>query len=178
MRSNVARAPVSSTVSKPMATPLGDFVRTSTAPFGYMALLGRRYWLSAAAWAPAAALLIGVPTDVVANPWFNRVVPVRPLDYVVLALTSVLSGALLATYTLPSASATAAGGRTGLAAGVLGWFAVGCPVCNKLVVVLLGSSGALTYFAPIQPLLGLLAVTLSATALVVRLRGFFAGCRV
>jgi hypothetical protein len=55
---------------------------------------------------------------------------------------------------------------------------VGCPVCNKLVVVLLGSSGALTYFAPVQPLLGLLAVTLSATALAVRLRGFFAGCKV
>jgi hypothetical protein len=138
---------------------------------------GRRYWLWAAAWAPATALLIGVPTDVVPNPWFNRVVPVRPLDYVVLALTSALSGALLATYTLPS-SATPTGGRTGLAAGVLGWFAVGCPVCNKLVVVLLGSSGALTYFAPIQPLLGLMAVTLSATALAVRLRGFFAGCNV
>jgi hypothetical protein len=160
-----------------MVTPFADLVRTSAATLAYIPLLGRRYWLSAAAWALAAVLVIGVPTDVVPNPWFNRVVPVRPLDYVVLALTSVLSGALLATYTLPSSSATPTGGRTGLAAGVLGWFAIGCPVCNKLVVVLLGSSGALTYFAPIQPLLGLLAVTLSATALAVRLRGFFAGCK-
>jgi hypothetical protein len=60
----------------------------------------------------------------------------------------------------------------------LGWLAVGCPVSNKLVVALLGTSGALNYLAPIQPLLGVLAVGLSATALMVRLRAFHAGCNV
>jgi hypothetical protein len=140
-------------------------------------LLGRRYWFSAAGASAITAVLIGLPTDVVPNPWFTRMTAVRPFDYVVLALTAVFTGALLASYLLPLATARAAG-RAGYGAGILGWLAVGCPVCNKLVVLLFGSSGALTYFAPVQPLLGIVAVGLSATALMVRLRGFFAGCAV
>ncbi len=43
--------------------------------------------------------------------------------------------------------------------------AIGCPLCNKVALVLLGASGALTVFAPLQPFigaasLGMLAVTL------------------
>lgn len=57
-----------------------------------------------------------------------------------------------------------------VAAGVLSTFAVGCPVCNKLVVGLLGASGALTYWAPLQPLLGASSVALLAAGLIVRLR--------
>lgn len=140
----------------------------------YVRLLGGRYWLTAAACAGVAALAIGLPTDLLSNPLFTRMTAIRPVDYVVWGLTSVLTGALLATYRLPAGGASP---RIGLGAGVLGWLAVGCPVCNKLVVLLLGSSGALTYFAPVQPLLGALAVTLSAVALGVRLRTFVAGCR-
>jgi len=39
-------------------------------------------------------------------------------------------------------------------ASVLATFAIGCPICNKLVVALLGVSGALTCWAPLQPLIG------------------------
>ena len=54
--------------------------------------------------------------------------------------------------------------------GPLALFAVGCPVCNKPVLLLAGTSGALGWFAPIQPLLGALAVAAPAAALVLRLR--------
>ncbi|MEV4258726.1 hypothetical protein AB0J52_36675 [Spirillospora sp. NPDC049652] len=47
--------------------------------------------------------------------------------------------------------------------------AVGCPTCNKLVLVLVGSSGAMTAWAPLQPLLGSLSVALLAVATVRRL---------
>ena len=50
-------------------------------------------------------------------------------------------------------------------------FAISCPVCNKLVVLALGTSGALTYFAPIQPLLGFLSVGLLLYALRAQLAG-------
>lgn len=33
-------------------------------------------------------------------------------------------------------------------------FAVGCPACNKIAVILLGTSGALNLWAPVQPVLG------------------------
>jgi hypothetical protein len=50
-------------------------------------------------------------------------------------------------------------------------FAVGCPDCNKLVVLALAAGGALTYFAPIQPVLGFLSLGLLANAIRMRLAG-------
>ncbi|MFF7642885.1 hypothetical protein [Streptomyces canus] len=57
-----------------------------------------------------------------------------------------------------------------IAAGVLSAFAVGCPICNKLVVLAIGVSGALSYWAPVQPVLGVASVALLTYALARRLR--------
>ena len=54
---------------------------------------------------------------------------------------------------------------------MLSYLAIGCPVCNKLVLVALGSTGAVQFFAPIQPYLALAGVGVLGWALVVRLRG-------
>jgi hypothetical protein len=130
-------------------------------------------WAVAVAATALALLAIGIPTDVVPNPWFTRMTPVRPADVVFLVLTALLTGALAATY-LRRISDRTPGVAVG--SGVLSVLAVGCPVCNKLVVGLLGFSGALTYFAPLQPILGALAVVLAATALGVRLRRLGQAC--
>lgn len=45
---------------------------------------------------------------------------------------------------------------------LLSFLAVGCPVCNKLMVLALGASGAITYFQPAQPWIGALSVALLA----------------
>ena len=127
--------------------------------------------------AGATALLIGIPTDVVPNPWFGRQIGVRGFDVVTLVALSIVTGALIATYTVAGDSGVVAP-RAGLGSGILGWFAVGCPVCNKLVVALLGASGATSTFAPLQPLLGAAAVLLASAALVVRVRAIRRGtCR-
>lgn len=120
------------------------------------------------------ALVIGVPTDVVPNPWFSRIVGVRPIDVVVLVALSLLTGALVATYVVAGRSGAGAP-RAGIGSGVLGWFAVGCPVCNKLVVLLLGASGATRVFEPVQPVLGVAAVVLAMAALIVRVRAIRRG---
>ncbi|GGT37392.1 hypothetical protein GCM10010271_46780 [Streptomyces kurssanovii] len=60
-------------------------------------------------------------------------------------------------------------GRLGSARGLLSLLAVGCPVCNKLVLVLLGTSGALTYWAPLQPLVAVVSFVLLAEAALRRL---------
>lgn len=139
-------------------------------------------WLFAAAMAIISALAIGLPTDVIPNPVFGRQgTPVEPWAVPVLVITAVLSGLLFATYLKPGASVALAGpdpldagdrpSRFGGLGGLLAFFAVGCPICNKVVVVALGTSGALTWFAPIQPYLGLVAMGLLIWALRVRLRG-------
>lgn len=116
----------------------------------------------------ATLVLIGVPTVLIPNPWFGREIPPRPLDYVFWALTVILVAALAATYAWPLACPTRE--RSLTAGGLLTFFAVGCPVCNKLAVLALGWSGAMTYFAPLQPLLGAVAVLLLAATLFARLR--------
>lgn len=130
--------------------------------------------LVAVAAAAGTALVIGIPTDVVPNPWFGRVVGVRPFDVATLIALALTTGALVATYTIAGDSGVAAP-RTGIGSGIVGWFAVGCPVCNKLVVALIGVSGATSTFEPLQPLLGAAAVALAVAALVVRVRAIRRG---
>lgn len=152
-----------------------------------------RQVLAAIAAAVVVAVVIGVATVLIPNPVFGREIPPMSWNYPVWLATSALSGMLIATYVRPqsapdahaSAGALADGtaegtvedaeerrtSRMGMAGGILAWFAVGCPVCNKLALVALGYSGALTWFAPMQPFLALGALILSGVALVWRLRG-------
>lgn len=112
----------------------------------------------------AAALLIGVPTGIVHTPFYTRMTPVLWWNYPAWAVTSVLEGLLLATYVRAPGAVPQRSGRL-LGGGVLSVFAVGCPICNKLVVLALGVSGALTYFAPVQPVLAAASAALPAYAL-------------
>jgi len=139
----------------------------------------RRHWVTAAVGAVGTALVIGLPTDVIPNPVFGRPVPVTWWSYPVLAVTAVLAGLLLATYVRTPTPAAPAGElvleddrntRLGSVGGLLSFFAVGCPVCNKLVVVALGTVGARTWFEPVQPYLAVISAVLLAVALRARLR--------
>jgi hypothetical protein len=135
----------------------------------------RRRLVAALAGAVGTALVIGLPTVVIPNPVFGREIPVTWWSYPVLGLVSVLSGLLLATYVREGDAASLApdhrAPRRGVGAGVLSFFAVGCPVCNKVVLLALGASGAVTWFAPLQPLLALVSVAGLAWALRTRLAG-------
>jgi hypothetical protein len=117
----------------------------------------------------ATALVLGVPSDVIPNPWFERKAPTRTFEVVVLVALSLVAGATAATYARPSPTDPRVV-RTGASAGVAGWLAVSCPVCNPIVVAMLGTSGAAGWFSRWQPALGALAVILAAAGLALRLR--------
>lgn len=122
-------------------------------------------WWGALGLGAVTAAVVGVPTDVIANPWFTRMTPTRWWDYVVLAATTGLT----AVWVLLPGPAVARGYRTPVASA-LGALAVGCPVCNKLVVGLLGVSGALAVWAPLQPVLGAVSIGLILLAIVAKWR--------
>jgi len=138
-----------------------------------LAAWGRVRWIAAASAATVTALVIGLPTDVIPNPVFGRPVPVTWWSIPMLIVTSVLSGLLFATYVKGERTSDQVDrpARVGGAAGLLSFFAVGCPVCNKLVVVALGTTGAMKYFEPIQPLLAVASVLLLGVALQRRVAG-------
>jgi hypothetical protein len=78
---------------------------------------------------------------------------------------ALLSGALLGSYVVPLAATTCEVGERTLFAGLLSFLAVGCPLCNKVVVLLIGAAGALTSFEPIRPVPGLVSVAMLGYAL-------------
>ncbi|CAL9353913.1 hypothetical protein SUDANB106_00524 [Streptomyces sp. enrichment culture] len=131
-------------------------------------------WGAAAGGAALTALLVGLPTAVIPNPLFSRMTPTPWWNHPALAATAVLAGIVIATYVRTPAAPRAS--RSASIGGVLSFLAVGCPVCNKFVLVALGTSGALGVWAPLQPFLALASVALLAVAAVKRLGGEIA-CR-
>ncbi|MET9955405.1 hypothetical protein ABZ135_28200 [Streptomyces sp. NPDC006339] len=136
-----------------------------------------RRWAVAMAVALLTAIVIGVPTGVVPSPLYTRMTPVLWWNYPVWITSSVLEGLLVATYIRVGprpADERAPENRPvtarALGAGLLSAFAVGCPICNKLVVLAIGVSGALSFWAPLQPVLALASMSLLLYALIRRLR--------
>ncbi len=143
-----------------------------------------RRWLAAILSAIAFSLVVAIPTDLLDTPFFSREVPPAWWAWPSLIVFSLLAGLLVASYVArPAGIASAtrlddsaetsmdAPARGGWIGGVLTFFAVGCPVCNKLVLLTLGSAGAMRWFEPVQPVLQLGAVVLLLWALHRRLQG-------
>ena len=130
----------------------------------------------------AVAVLIGLTSVLIPNSMFARDIPPVWWNYPVWLLTSALSGMLVATYVRADASDQddlpddRRSSRLGLAGGMLAWFAVGCPVCNKLVLLMLGTSGAMGLWAPAQPYVAALSLVLLFASVVWKWRSKMDGC--
>ncbi len=137
-------------------------------------MFGLRGWLLAAAGAAGTLLLIGTVAAIFDNPYFTRMTEVRAQDYAFWAASALLVGLTAGTFGIGSL-----GGHGGklIAGGVGADLAVGCPICNKIIVALIGTSGALTFFAPAQLLIGFASIALLTWTLVLRSRAVAHGCR-
>lgn len=135
-------------------------------------LWSKKRWIVAASTSVATGLVISLPTAVIKNPVFGREVAVTSWSVPVVIVTSILSGALFATYVKMDQSIDEERSlKFGGAGALFSFLAVGCPVCNKVALVALGYSGALQYFAPIQPYLAAAGILLLMYALRKRLIG-------
>jgi len=151
-----------------------------------MRLWPARRWWAALIGGVLTMLAVAIPTAVIPSPIFGRAIEVTWWSYPVVIVTGILGGLLVATYVRmspavveePAAAVERDRPMTiGAIGGLVSFFAVGCPVCNKIVLIALGASGAVTWFAPIQPYLALASVVLMMWALRARLRGEVA-CRI
>lgn len=118
--------------------------------------------------ATAAALLLCLPTALIPNPLFTRIIPPRLVDYLIFGATVALTALFAATFAWPARCPLPE--RRLTVGGLLSFFAVGCPTCNKIVLLFPGTSGAVQWFQPLQPLFGLVGIILLAWAPVARLR--------
>jgi hypothetical protein len=149
------------------------------------ALADRRLLLHAVAWTLVSGLVFGVVTAIIPNPVFGRSVAPEPFAIWTWIASAPLMGLVMATYTAPAppspirlvtlepAVAATADRRSttlGSVAGIGAFLAIGCPVCNKIALVLLGASGAMSVYAPIQPFIGAASLVLLAATVAWRLR--------
>jgi len=169
-----------SLISLPSYTPWGILSSMSSTLLALRAWSARR-WATAVAAGIVTGLLVALPTAVIPNPVFGRTIGVTWWAYPVVVVTAILGGLLVATYVRspqPVFVDTATDDvepdrpmKLGAAGALVSFFAVGCPVCNKLVLLALGATGAVTWFAPVQPFLAAASIVLMAWALRTRLRG-------
>lgn len=130
----------------------------------------KKRWLVAVSVALITGLVISLPTAVLKNPIFGRQVAVTSWSTTVVFITAVFTGLLVATYVKIDAGLVEERSlKIGGAGALFSFLAVGCPVCNKLALVALGYSGAIKYFAPVQPYLALIGIGLLMYALRKRL---------
>lgn len=162
------------------------------------AVVDRRFLAWAALWGAASLVAFGLVSAIIPNPVFGRQIPPEPFAIVVWLISAPLMGLVLATYTVPlmasaavpldgdatasaalSATASSAtiasqperdGSVLGAIAGIGAFLAIGCPVCNKIALVLLGTSGAMSIYAPLQPVIGAASMALLVGTLAWRMR--------
>ncbi len=132
-----------------------------------------RRWFVAAAVATCTVLIIAIPTDLIDTPLFQREIRPKWWSWPSLLISALLAGLVTATYVAAKDGALPTkdpGGRFGLAGAMVTFFAVGCPVCNKLVLLAIGYTGAIQFFEPAQPYLAVGSIVLLGWAFVVRVR--------
>lgn len=154
-------------------------------PNAWRRTLDRRFWAMALLGTAGSLLLLGVPTALIPNPVFGRQIAAEPWAYWVWLASAPLAGLVFATYAAPAPGAAGARAATAETSGSLAsiagvgvFLAVGCPVCNKAALVLLGTSGALAVFGPLQPVIGMASVAALGATLWWRLRTRGRACEV
>jgi hypothetical protein len=148
--------------------------------------LDRRFFAWAIAWTLVSLVAFGLIAAILPNPVFGRQIPPEPFAIAIWLVSAPLMGLLGATYMARAVPARATPGAValvpagdlserrgttiGTVASLGAFLAIGCPVCNKIALVLLGTSGAMTLFAPIQPIIGAASLMLLAGTLAWRFR--------
>lgn len=112
--------------------------------------------LAGAAWAGFS----GVLTALIPNWYFIRTIESTPLDYLFLALTALGMGAYAGLSSYQGERLRTGDGYRASGGFLLGFLGFGCPTCNKLLLLLLGSGGTLAFVNPLRPLFGALGVAL------------------
>lgn len=103
----------------------------------------------------AVFLVFGLVSDLIPNGLYVRMVPGTLLDYTFLVATSVLAGVYIwqrATLQVETGDYAATGSTLG------GFLAFACPICNKAVLLLLGTATTMTVFDSLRPFLGAVSV--------------------
>lgn len=97
------------------------------------------------------------------NPLFMRMTPTSGFETALLLLQSALAGIYVG---IPRVSC---GKRAAGAGAIIGFLGIACPVCNKVLVLLIGSTLLLEYFEPVRLYVAMAGAVLLAAAVWIKL---------
>jgi hypothetical protein len=113
--------------------------------------------------AAAMFVLLGTVAALWNNPLFTRMTPAGGFEIALLLLQSLLAGLYVG---LPHSPC---GKRTAGAGAIIGFLGIACPVCNKVLVLLIGGALLLEYFEPVRLYVALGGAALLALAVWLKL---------
>jgi len=117
-----------------------------------------KYALVAIGLSAALFVVLGTPTALVPNPFLHyvRMIPSTLLDYFFLATTSIML-AVLISLKLYYRSEKQLGAKE-FVGSATGFIAFSCPICNMLLVALLGGATIMAFIEPLRPILGVVSI--------------------
>lgn len=113
--------------------------------------------------AVAMFVALGTVSALWENPLFMRMTPTSGFEITLLLLQSALAGIYVG---IPRISC---GKRTAGAGAIIGFLGIACPVCNKVLVLLIGSALLLEYFEPVRLYVAMAGAVLLAAAVWIKL---------
>lgn len=128
-----------------------------------------KYWIIGILSSILLFFIFGIPTDLIPNPWFVRMIGKSVLDYFFLVTSSILLGGYIGIYFYKKKVSNKCEVAT-YSGGIGSIFAFGCPICNKLLVLLFGTTALLAYFEPYRAYLGFLSIGLLGGAIYFKLK--------
>ena len=108
--------------------------------------------------------LLGAVTALIPNPIFTRMVQITTWDYLFLILLPILLSTFIF-LKLENKSKDQKNEYTAFGAAFVSIFALGCPICNALLISIFSATALLAYFDPYRPVLGLISSVLLIVAI-------------
>ncbi len=105
-------------------------------------------------------LIFGIPTDVISNKLYTRMVPSTKLDLFFLVTVSLMLGIYigLSFYLRDKKKKQKnAAAYTGAAGSFL---AISCPICIQFLLLIFGAAALMAYLQPLRPYIGFLSIGL------------------
>lgn len=109
-------------------------------------------------------IVFGIVTVLIPNKFFARMTPINSLDYIFLSITSILLGLYMSLHIYQKKHRNKKCTASAYSGGVFGFLGFGCSVCNKILILLLGVAGVMTYVEPYRPFIGSIGVILMGYA--------------
>lgn len=118
-----------------------------------------KYTLIAVGLSTLFFIIMGTPTALVPNPFIQYVRMIEPtlLDYFFLVTTSIMLAVLIS---LKLYFKSEKMGVKELVGGGAGFVAFSCPICNVLLVALLGGATIMAFIEPLRPALGVASIAI------------------